>query len=782
MLNGLRRLREHLPCRSGHEMGAWVMAMTQRTVTDPHGDAAFLPRPQSIIALAGAGPQRFAVLRANGALEVFGIETAYGLRHLPWRPRVSDSLDRRVGSHPDATALASAQVSDDGLLATVDRSGRLDVTVVDRSSTTSVQLALPSAERSRMRLAMAPTSGGAYVAAVAGRHLVPVAVRLLDTAQAPTARAGEAYQHPGRLSAVEVVDVDGAPLLVVGDERGQLTVLDSTAKTRQWESSRALAAVRGLRGWKASEGETLFAAVHADGVATIWQITNDGGGLEVAARATIPAQPAGPRALAVGPQPWSTPLLAVAGASELRVWNLGGDDHLTVEMEAVVAVELLKPPTGDAVAVMATRGGDLVVRGLDGTAGWFPTAEGPISSTPRPADARPQVIVRASSDRPYIGEGEDHLEFGRYADALALLLENDHTGTPLTVAIDGPWGSGKTSLGRMVQRRLAREQPLATARRSPGIAPPPVTCWFDAWTHDGGDRLSAALAGRMVNTLNPHRPWWQRLLRPIDGRLLDPASRRRRRLRLLLLWPLATAAAVALLLAAAPDGAVLLGQALELELEGPTVVAIGGASISLALLRALPIALARAGATVAQYVRTPVAIADNGSVSRVREELGEFIASATAARPGPAPPSAGGLRRWWERRLDAISRRRVLAVTLGRLLALRPERRFVLFVDNLDRCRPGRAVEACETLSQVLDHDRVATVLMVDMHTLAVAAEVTFQDVAERVFREANGEGWGRAFLEKLVQFDLTLPAPAPEHVRAVFHANAGGDAGVTSP
>ena len=759
-----------------HEMGAWVMAMTQRSATDPTGDPVS-SRPQSTVALAGVGPQRFAVLSTEGVLQVRRVEATSGLRHFPWRPKVNDVRERDAGSHPQATALASVEVNRAALLATVDRSGRFDVRVADGSSTTSAQLPLPPEGRPRMQLAMGAASGGARAAAVTGRHLVPVAVRMAGAADAPTVRPGQAYEHPSPITAVEVVDVDGSALFVVGDERGRITVLDAAARTRQWESTRELSPVRALRSWRGSEQEALFAAVHADGVATTWQVTSDGAGVAVTSRATIPALPAAPRALAVGPAPEAT-LLAVAGASEVRVWNLAGDDHLTVEMEAVVAVELLRLPDGDAVAVMATRAGDVVVRELDGTAGWFATSGASIASM-APAGGDPaHLVVRASADRPYTGEGEDHLEFGRYADALALLLENEHTGTPLTVAIDGAWGSGKTSLGRMVQRRLAREQPLATARRSSAVAPPPITCWFDAWTHDGGDRLSAALAGVVVGTLNSHRPWWQRLLRPIDGRLLDPTARHQRRLRLLLLWPLAAAVAFAVAIVAAPDGVAWVAQVLDqvLDVEGSTALAVGGASLSVALLRAISVAAARAGATVAAYIRMPVSVADSGSVARVRAELGEFITSATAARPAPAAPSAGRLRRWWERRLDAISRRRLLALTLGRVLALRPERRFVLFVDNLDRCRPDRAVEACETLSQLVDHDRVATVLMVDMHTLAVAAEVTFKDVAERVFREANGEGWGRAFLEKLVQFDLALPAPAPEHVRAVFHANAGGD------
>jgi polynucleotide 5'-kinase involved in rRNA processing len=48
--------------------------------------------------------------------------------------------------------------------------------------------------------------------------------------------------------------------------------------------------------------------------------------------------------------------------------------------------------------------------------------------------------------------GGDRL--GAYADALALLMDSKAADTPLTIAINGPWGSGKTSLAEMAEFRL----------------------------------------------------------------------------------------------------------------------------------------------------------------------------------------------------------------------------------------------------------------------------------------------------------------------------------------
>src|SRR6266511_2920595 len=53
------------------------------------------------------------------------------------------------------------------------------------------------------------------------------------------------------------------------------------------------------------------------------------------------------------------------------------------------------------------------------------------------------------------------------------------------------------------------------------------------------------------------------------------------------------------------------------------------------------------------------------------------------------------------------------------LVIPRDPRRFVIFVDDLERCRPPRAVEVCEVASQLLGHPNVVTVLVADMATIA---------------------------------------------------------------
>lgn len=52
------------------------------------------------------------------------------------------------------------------------------------------------------------------------------------------------------------------------------------------------------------------------------------------------------------------------------------------------------------------------------------------------------------TDQPILDAGHDRLNFSHYADVLTeVVLTAD---TPITIGIFGPWGSGKTSLMRLV--------------------------------------------------------------------------------------------------------------------------------------------------------------------------------------------------------------------------------------------------------------------------------------------------------------------------------------------
>jgi predicted KAP-like P-loop ATPase len=79
------------------------------------------------------------------------------------------------------------------------------------------------------------------------------------------------------------------------------------------------------------------------------------------------------------------------------------------------------------------------------------------------------------SDHQIDAAGMDRLDRARVAGALCDLLHAPATETPLVVGIFGDWGTGKTSLMRLLEAEL-----LA---RGAAEGNQLLTLWFDAWKY-----------------------------------------------------------------------------------------------------------------------------------------------------------------------------------------------------------------------------------------------------------------------------------------------------------
>jgi photosystem II stability/assembly factor-like uncharacterized protein len=125
---------------------------------------------------------------------------------------------------------------------------------------------------------------------------------------------------------------------------------------------------------------------------------------------------------------------------------------------------------------------------------------------------RPEVTERGvadllASDRPLRDKGEaDALDLGVIAASLSEFLRNRHTEAPLTVAVTGDWGSGKTSLMNLLR------QDLMDKRFRP--------VWFNAWHHQKGEQILASLFAHIrEQSIPPLASWrglrfrWQLLVR-----------------------------------------------------------------------------------------------------------------------------------------------------------------------------------------------------------------------------------------------------------------------------
>lgn len=91
------------------------------------------------------------------------------------------------------------------------------------------------------------------------------------------------------------------------------------------------------------------------------------------------------------------------------------------------------------------------------------------------------------TDKPLSGRSEDIFAVGKYINGLSsFILECD---TPMTVAVQGDWGSGKTSFMMLIQEALGEKV---------------LPVWFNTWQFSQfnlGDRLPLLLVSRLIDSL-----------------------------------------------------------------------------------------------------------------------------------------------------------------------------------------------------------------------------------------------------------------------------------------
>ena len=351
----------------------------------------------------------------------------------------------------------------------------------------------------------------------------------------------------------------------------------------------------------------------------------------------------------------------------------------------------------------------------------------PAPDTPAPNAGGPvteQATLRwLYADKPlrrHDPDARDALALGPYADALALLMDWQLTDTPLTIAVNGPWGSGKTTLADMTRYRLK-------LRFGRDWGADHVICRFDAWQHDDAPNLGAAFAATVAKTVNAERHLWRRLWSPLPSAMLSPVERRRRWLWLGLVTLFVAAVAVFW-----PSSGSLLTAILHPATKldslghGAGAARLAIPAVILALIACVQ-QLWPGIQSVANWIDSPGSQAALGSMSDVNKQLGRLIEQA-----------------------------------------LRGKRRLIIFVDNLERCRPPRSVEVCEVVTQLIGHKDVVTVLIGDMDTVAMSAEVKYAAL-ESVAKNAKPGDFGRAYLDKLIQIQLRLPPPQDESLRHMF-------------
>ncbi len=356
----------------------------------------------------------------------------------------------------------------------------------------------------------------------------------------------------------------------------------------------------------------------------------------------------------------------------------------------------------------------------------------------QPEPAGETVADLLASDRPLVAGDPDPLNLNNISSGLARFIANRNTDPPLTIAVTGEWGTGKSSLMNLLYHDLKQRhfQPV----------------WFNAWHHQKGEQLLASLYAHIRNQAVP--PLWHPSGVLFRLRLLFRRGRRNR---------LAFGALAFLLFAAYPF------------LQDVVLAIVGGTGALVKALVAEDSARVRQLFSIGEWVSV---IPDNwigallaspavaAVLKGIRafglspQRLIAFDSSESGKKSGLDP---GARSRFAQEFQDVAA-----SLDLGAM---------VIFIDDLDRCSKENVVEILETINFLAVSGRCFIILGMARQWVETCVALQFKELAEETGNEQGGRGDGfvhrrqfaRQYLEKLINIEVPVPLPPPDATRALL-------------
>lgn len=363
------------------------------------------------------------------------------------------------------------------------------------------------------------------------------------------------------------------------------------------------------------------------------------------------------------------------------------------------------------------------------------------------------IADRAVNDLPLDWSGVDALGLKSIARSLSRFLRNTDTKPPLTIAVTGRWGSGKSSLMNLLHLDLQRR----------GAS----TVWFNAWHHRSEDHLFAALM-EAIRTEGVPSAW---SVRGLGFRLRLLRHRNRQ---------LVAGAGYLGILAAMALGFFLTGTWLFGLNLAEQIETFAELHVLIPDLEGLPSWLGSL---------PPLAIEAFGPILGF---LGAGVALwlwVKATLPFPVKPAALlteiSSRTSVTGFSDRLGFRHVFGRALGEVATVmrRPTSAgLVIFIDDLDRCHPEHVLSVLEAVNFVVNAGPCIVVLGMDRQQVEHAVGLGFAKIAEGLpdadlgLSEIDGdadkdpkarenrrnalkrEAYARRYMEKLVNLEVVIP------------------------
>jgi len=379
---------------------------------------------------------------------------------------------------------------------------------------------------------------------------------------------------------------------------------------------------------------------------------------------------------------------------------------------------------------------------------------------PKPRQLKPTIADMLASDRPLrpgdLQNGQDALGIGNLAEDLSYFLRNPSTAAPLTIAVTGEWGSGKSSLMGLLQEDLKHH----------GFRP----VWFNAWHHQKGEQLLASLFAHIKEQAIPG--WLHRGGRAYRFRLAVSRGRRQ--------WPLYAIVLIVFIASTVFNSdkiGVIATNLLKLVFHPEVWWDAYGGWLGNFLLQPFKVV---EGVTGQEWLSLLAALFGLGGplAAFIRASKGFGLNPARLVTVNPADRGTRGLdpgaRARFTREFQDVTR------CLGR--------KMVIFIDDLDRCSKDNLVEVLENVNLLASSGDCFIVLGMSPEWVESCIALQYEQLAEELANErpANGDPkehkrrFARNYLEKMI--NIEVPIPRLDRTAAAMMLQGGEGGAKTKP
>ena len=98
--------------------------------------------------------------------------------------------------------------------------------------------------------------------------------------------------------------------------------------------------------------------------------------------------------------------------------------------------------------------------------------------------------------------------------------------------------------------------------------------------------------------------------------------------------------------------------------------------------------------------------------------------------------------------------------------------KLVIFIDDLDRCKPLQAAGIIEAINLILNKKQCVFILGMDFASVSVSIEAKYKELTEKIRKETPGVvSPGSLFLDKIIQIPLHVPRPEHKSIKKMVRA-----------